>query len=262
MYIICLCTFLSATYWPSAASFWPSKGPTDPTSSCALPGSFSQSLQLPRVSAQSSLVSCSHFDGSQTKLARCLHVHQWSPMFFYSDTAPMFLKALRNGYRMCLFCLALRVAFLLLAKYICKCMANANAKARASQCSCYKEALRGERPWAGPGQQGAKATKQRKHIFAHLCSINSAKSKTCMQQSISIHFHDLFDFDRSAQDNQSFFAKIRWIYLSWSSVSHGILLSCNRVRGHFAFVGYWNTMTQVQILLGPRDALEAFQHLI
>jgi hypothetical protein len=71
MYIVCLCTFLSATYWPSAASFWPSKGPTDPTSSCALPGSFSQSLQLPRVSAQSSLVSCSHSDGSQTKLARC-----------------------------------------------------------------------------------------------------------------------------------------------------------------------------------------------
>ena len=40
----------------------------------------------------------------------------------------------------------------------------------------------------------------------------------------------------------------------------GLLLSCNRVRGHFAFVGYWNTMTQVQILPGPRDALEAFQH--
>ena len=65
-------------------------------------------------------------------------------------------------------------------------MANANAKARASQCSCYKEALRGERPWAGPGQQGAKATKQRKHIFAHLCSINSAKSKTCSNPFPSI----------------------------------------------------------------------------
>ena len=112
--------------------------------------------------------------------------------------------------------------------------------------------------WSGPARsESNEATK------THLCtSFQHKVAKKKLQQSISIHFHDLFDFDRSAQDNQSFFAKICWIYLFDPAFHMELLLSCNRVRGHFAFVGYWNTVTQVQILPGPRDALEAFQHLI
>ena len=30
VYVVCLCAFLSAEYWPSAASFWQSKGHTAP----------------------------------------------------------------------------------------------------------------------------------------------------------------------------------------------------------------------------------------
>ena len=69
-----------------------------------------------------------------------------------------------------------------------------NAKARVSQCSCYKEALRGVRAWAGPGPEleGAKDSESNEAFRCWYILHSFAAFPKSPKGPPAIHFHPSF----------------------------------------------------------------------